>query len=397
MVEARSGNQAIPMSYQDPNGRRRDDRFWEDDRLTPGWAKVVAVLIVAVGLGAAIAIFVSRSSDGKVKAVKTQTVRQTVAQATAKPNQKEGAPPKHHHHQHSTVQPASETTKAEAEENVGGGNSGGGGTGGGGKFLASDASSSFESMAASLPASVGMAVEPLGSEEVREFGSLLSSGHAWSSIKVPILATVLKEQGEHLGSQEEAWAEGAITASDNEDAAALFGTIEGRQGGLDGASSAVSATIQAGGSTGTTVATAPPPPGAVSTYGQTEWPVGEAVRFYRSLGRCEVVGSSGTGYIENLMEDVIPEQRWGLGEGGFDSSWSVGMKGGWGPDSEAGGGYLVRQSGLIQSSTGGVAVAMIAIDESGSYPAGAADLTQMAQWLAGELKGLGPHFSSCAG
>ena len=40
---------------------------------------------------------------------------------------------------------------------------------------------------------------------------------------------------------------------------------------------------------------------------------------------------------------------------------------------------------------------MIAIDESGSYPAGAADLTKMAQWLAGELKGLGPKFPSCTG
>jgi hypothetical protein len=37
------------------------------------------------------------------------------------------------------------------------------------------------------------------------------------------------------------------------------------------------------------------------------------------------------------------------------------------------------------------------VDRSGSYPAGAADLTKMAQWLAEELQGLGPTFHSCAG
>ncbi|HKZ13763.1 MAG TPA: hypothetical protein VJL81_07960 [Solirubrobacterales bacterium] len=388
MVEARSTARAIQMNHQDPNGRRQDDRFWEDGRYTPAWAKVLATLIVAVGLGAAIAIFVSRSAGGTTKAVRTETVRKTVAQAQAEPEPKEVAPAKH---ESPPVAPATKTSRKEAEENAGGGG------GGGGKFLGPNAEASFESMAASLPASVGLAVEPLGSEEVREFGELRSSGHAWSSIKPAILATVLKEQGEHLGPEEEAWAQSAITASDNEAAASLFGTIERRQGGLEGASAAVSQTIQEGGSTGTTVATAPPPAGAVSTYGQTEWPVGEAVRFYHALGRCQVLGASGTGMIVSLMEGVIPEQRWGLGEAGFPADYRVAMKGGWGPDTEAGGSYLVRQSGLIQDADGGVAVAMIAVDQSGSYPAGAADLTQMAQWLAGELQGLGPTFHSCAG
>jgi hypothetical protein len=370
------------MSQRDPHGRRRNDSFWADDRLTPVWAKVVAVLILAAGAGAAIAIFASRQSDGSTPVAKVVTVKRTVAEPTetAVPAEAPKAP-----------RPQYKPTQL-APASKGPGN--GGSTGAGG-FLKADASASFESLAASLPATVGLAVEPFGSEEVREFGSLLSSGHAWSSIKVPILATVEREQDETLGPEEEAWATSAITASDNEAAAALFGTIEGRQGGLDGASAAVGETLHAGGSTGTVVATAPPPPGAVSTYGQTEWPVGEAVRFFRSLGRCDVLGPSGTGYVESLMENVIPEQRWGLGEGGFRSGWRVAMKGGWGPDSEADGGYLVRQSGLIQGGRAGVAVAMIAIDESGSYPAGAADLSQMAQWLAGELKGLGPAAPDC--
>jgi hypothetical protein len=366
------------MSEQ--NRQRHHDSFWEDDHGTPGWARALAALILVCGLGAAIAIFVSRQSGDSKPVAKVVTVKKEAA-ARAKPT-----PVRHRQPGQAEREQAStaEATRPQGESSSA-------------AFLGPDAEASFDSMASSLNASVGLAVESLGGGEVREFGTLREGGHAWSSIKVPILATVLKEEGESLGPEEEAWAESAITASDNEAAAALFGTIEERQGGLTGASAAVGETLHAAGSTGTEVATAPPPPGAVSTYGQTEWPVGEAARFFAALGRCEVLGAQGTGYIESLMENVIPEQRWGLGEGGFPPGWRVGMKGGWGPEAEADGGYLVRQSGLIEDASGGVAVAMIAMDESGSYPAGAADLTQIAQWLAQELNGLGPSFHSCTG
>jgi hypothetical protein len=367
------------MSYRDHHSRPRHDSFWEDEFGTPRWAKVVAGLILVFGLGAAIAIFASRQSGGSKPMAEVVTVKKVVA-----PKEKP-APQQHHESNHMKQEATSEATSGPGDR----------GLSGGGSFLGPEADASFESLASSLPASVGLAVQPLGGGEIREFGDLREGGHAWSSIKVPILATVLKEQGESLDPEDEAWAESAITASDNAAAAALFGKIEERHGGLDGASSAVGETLHAAGSAGTEVATAPPPPGAVSTYGQTEWSVGEAARFFASLGRCEILGKQGTEYVESLMENVIPEQRWGLGEGGFPSDWRVGMKGGWGPEAEAGGGYLVRQSGLIQDANGGVAVAMIAMDESGSYPAGASDLTQIAQWLAGELKGLGPTSPGC--
>jgi hypothetical protein len=382
------------MSYQDPRGRRQDDRFWDDRGGTPRWATVVAVLILAAGLGAAIAIFASRSGGNSTEAARTVVI------SRHEPRRQAASPEGHitdstsKEKRSKAPTEASSLTKEEAEENTGQAVSGAGGEGGGGEFLGPDAQSSFEAMAAGLGAQVGLAVEPLGSEEVVEFGDLLRSGHAWSSIKPAILSTVMKEQGESLGPEEEAWAEGAITASDNEDAADLFHTIEGRRGGLDGASAAVGETIHEGGSASTEVATAPPPAGAVSTYGQTEWPVGEAVRFYHGLATCRVPGSS---YIEGLMEQVISEQRWGLGQASFPAGARVGMKGGWGPDTEAGGGYLVRQSGFVQGSSGGIAVAMIAIDESGSYPAGAEDLSAIAQWLARELKGYGPADQGCRG
>ncbi len=367
------------MNYQDPYGEPRRD-IWEDDHGTPGWAKAIASLILVLGVAAAIVIYSSRQSDGHESVAKVVTVRQAAQpkQAPAHQQHPDQATPKH---EQPSLQPASE----------GPGNRG---TSGGGAFLGSGAEASFDSLASSLPASVGLAVLPLGGGKIREFGDL-REGHAWSSIKVPILATLLKEQGETLGAEEESLATSAITASDNEAAAALFDRIEASHGGLDGASAAVGEVLHAAGATSTEVATAPPPPGAVSTYGQTVWSVGDAARFFSALGRCEVLGPTGTGYVESLMEEVIPEQRWGLGEGGFPSDWRVGMKGGWGPEAESGGGYLVRQSGLIQDSNGGLAVAMIARDGSGSYPAGASDLTRIAQWLAAELEGLGPEFHSC--
>jgi hypothetical protein len=367
------------MNYQDPYSRHPYYSFWEERQGTPGWAKMVAALILAVGVGAAIAIYVSRESSDAEPAAKTVTVVKAAKGAASQA--------KAHEHNRVKHEPSSSMPPATAGPPNGGSGSG---------FLPAQAEASFNELASSLSAQVGLAVEPLGGRETREFGDL-REGHAWSSIKVPILATVLREQRETLESQEEAWATSAITASDNEAAASLFGKIEERQGGLTGASRAVESVLHEAGSASTQVATAPPPPGAVSTYGQTEWSVGDAARFFSALGRCEVLAPTGTGYVESLMESVIPEQRWGLGEGGFPSSWRVGMKGGWGPETESGGGYLVRQSGLVQDANGGVAVAMIAKDDSRTYPAGASDLTQIAQWLAGELEGLGPAFHDCAG
>jgi beta-lactamase class A len=367
------------MNYHDPS-QQHQPAFWYEEPGTPRWAKVVAGLIVVAGVLAAIAIYVSRESGS------SDVVADSGAVHAAKQASPLGGPePKQ----------AGVKTDANALPPATKGTPSGDGGGSRG-FLGPEADSSFQTLAASVPARLGLVVQPLGGGAPREFGDF-PEGHAWSSIKVPILATLLREQGEALGPEEAGWARSAITSSDNEAAASLFGRIEESHGGLTGASQAVEAVLHEAGSASTLVATAPPPPGAVSTYGQTEWSLLDAAQFFTALGRCEVLGPAGTGLVESLMEEVISEQRWGLGEAGFPAGWRVAMKGGWGPEAEAGGGYLVRQSGLVQDGNGGVAVAMIAMDESGSYPTGAADLTKMAQWLAGELHGLGPAYAGCAG
>jgi hypothetical protein len=344
---------------------------WEgfgDDPERSRWAIAVAVVIVLVGAGIAAFILSSGGDDkGTTVAVVAAPKRHSPVPAASPPV----APPPRavRHHRRGGAEPLGPGTEA-----------------------------SFNSLAASLPAQVGLAVAPLGSDRIEEFGDL-RGGHAWSSIKVPIVVTLMGESGSGgLDAEEQSLARSAITASDNAAAADLFQRLEELHGGLTGASAAVEGALAKAGDLSTVVATAPPPPGAVSTYGQTEWSLGESAQFFRSLGQGCLLESEGTDYVEGLMQEVIPEQRWGLGEAQFPPAWSVAMKGGWGPEGSAEGPYLVRQSGIVRDGTRGVAVTMIAEDESGSYPAGAADLTHIAQWLAKQLLGLGPPaHASCVG
>ncbi len=261
-----------------------------------------------------------------------------------------------------------------------------------GRLLRPGAAASFSSLARSLSAQVGLAVAPLGSGPIQTLGRL-QLGHAWSTIKVPILVTLMRE--EKLSAEEEQWATAALTASDNTAAADLFDQIERSHGGLSDASRAVQKVLEGAGDTTTTVATAPPPPGAVSTYGQTEWSLTASAEFYREVARGCLLSRADTGYVRGLMEGVIPEQRWGLGEAGFPADWEVEMKGGWGPENGTNR-YLVRQSGVVQHGDTAVAVAMIAKPNSGSFEAGAQDLTEIAKWLRQHLGQRLPTVASCA-
>jgi beta-lactamase family protein len=174
-----------------------------------------------------------------------------------------------------------------------------------------NAAASWASLSRSLPAQVGLAVAPLGKGTPRAFGGL-RSGHAWSSIKVPILVALMAERkGRGLSAEERGLARAALTASDNSAAASLFGRIEEARGGLGPASLAVQAVLRKAGDPATTVATAPPPPGAVSTYGQTRWSLAASTDFFRALARGCLLDAADAEYVLGLMEEVTPEQRWG--------------------------------------------------------------------------------------
>ena len=236
--------------------------------------------------------------------------------------------------------------------------------------------SSFVALEGEISGAIGVAYAPLGSTESQTLGAL-QSGHAWSSFKVPISVTVMNEQGGRLTSGQESLAASAITASDNAAAAALFSELESMTGG--NASGAVEQTLADAGAP-TAVTSAPPPPGAVSSWGQTDWPLESSTRFYNALA-CGAYGGASATLIGD-MENVISEQQWGLGQASFPSGTSVAFKAGWGPDGSESGPYLVRQAGIIQSPQGGAVVTIAAQDSSGSFEAGVADLDRVADWVA---------------
>lgn len=262
------------------------------------------------------------------------------------------------------------------------------------RLTAARARASFNRFAAALPGSVGVSLASVAGTAVENFG-ILSPAHGWSTTKVPVLVALLRARGSKgLTPLEQQWAQAAITQSDNQSILSLFGELEGLQGGLVGASRYIDQVLQQSGDGQTVVATAPPPPGGVTTFGQTEWAPANAVKFFQALGRTCLLPPNQTSYVLRLMEHVIPSESWGLGQGNF--SVPVAFKGGWGPE---GAGYLVRQSGIIDAgSNRGVAVSMVAYPPGGqnSFSVGTQMLTSTAKWLQGELR-LDPSAgASCA-
>jgi hypothetical protein len=250
--------------------------------------------------------------------------------------------------------------------------------------LPSGATASFARLSSTLPGRVELAVVPLGAGSAQVLGAD-TPAHGWSTTKVPVLVALLKARGaQGLSASEQLLAHSAITESNNESILDLFGDLERVRGGLVGASAYTQELFSSSGDNETVVATAPPPPGAVTTFGQTEWRPSEAVKFFRALGNDCLLSPTQTSYVLNLMENVEPSESWGLGSAGFSS---VAFKGGWGP--EASGAYLVRQSGIVDvGSSRGVAVSIVAFPPAGSssFSAGTQMLTETAVWLRHELR-----------
>lgn len=330
----------------------------------PAWAKgLLAVLVIALGLVVGAWLHSSLTGSNKVS---------SVAEKRTPPSTPKRLPVVPVHTDATKLPPASAGTNRPGQRQRSGGNE-------------AALQSSFASLESGISGTVGLAVAPLGSAPIHTYGQL-QVGHAWSSMKVPIIVTLMREGA--LSAEEESWARSAVTASDNEAAAALFSQLESRHGGLTGASLAVEETLAMSGDTSTQVATAPPPAGAVSTWGQTEWPLSGSVAFYRALACGGLIGSQSS-YVLGLMEEVIGEQQWGLGQAGFPAGTSVAFKAGWGPEAETGG-YLVRQAGIIRQGSSGLVVTMAAEDSSGTFEAGVADVDQIAGWVSQHYSELGP-------
>lgn len=230
----------------------------------------------------------------------------------------------------------------------------------------------FTQLAATIPATVGIAYAPVGQNGAGTLGAL-QSGAAWSTMKVPLAIAALHANSPNAQDL----AAKAVTASDNDAAEKLWSEL----GPAPQAAQQVQAVLRAGGDAGTTVETRRLRP-EFSAFGQTQWPLARQAVFAAHLP-CMPAAAT----VVGLMNNTVPDQRWGL------ASIGAPTKGGWGPG--IGGGYLVRQFGIVGTPRGQLAVALAAEPKDGSFESGIAALNQMTKWLsahAAELPG-----GRCAG
>jgi hypothetical protein len=221
---------------------------------------------------------------------------------------------------------------------------------------------SFAELAATVPATIGIAVAtPNGG--VHSFGGW-SSGVAWSTIKVPLAIAALR----HDPGRSWDFIVKAITESDNQASERLWSQL----GEPVHAAQRVQAVINECGDTATVVESRRIRPG-FTAFGQTEWPLGRQARF---AARLPCLADAAP--VVDLMRHLTTAQRWGL------TAKGLAAKGGWGPGGRDD--YLVRQFAVIpmESGHGGAALAA----QAQAFDVGVDVLNTMSDWLVGHLPAL---------
>ncbi|TSD97197.1 hypothetical protein FOV72_09560 [Gordonia rubripertincta] len=226
-----------------------------------------------------------------------------------------------------------------------------------------------KSMKKSLPGQLGVAIAPIGGDQVISFGSL-KAGRAWSTMKVPVSLAAQRKRGPAVAMMEDK----AITFSDNDAAGELWGVLGGGHASVD----AVTAVLREGHDTRTHVSSEVDTPASFPGY--TSWALRDQALFGAHLPCLP-----GSENIIRLMSDVAPNQQWGIAKVGRNKGAVTAVKGGWGPATSKSGAHLVRQLGVISTVDGQVAVSMAAIPRSGSFTDGTKMLTRLGNWLGKNL------------
>jgi len=242
---------------------------------------------------------------------------------------------------------------------------------------------------AKLPGTAGLAVSAPGASGPAIVAGDFATGDAWSTIKVPIAERVLEDAGGPGGitADQNGQIHAAITLSDNDAAAALFESLEGRHGGLGGASKAVERMLRRAGDAQTVVSTVGRD--GFSTYGQTDWSLADQATYMAALaGGC--VGEAGTlSHLLGEMSAVGGSDTFGIGAAGYPAKW----KGGWGPGTD--GRYLVRQMGVMDVDGKQMVIAIAAIPDDGTFEGGGSMLSEIARWAAANLADRVPAPAGC--
>lgn len=237
------------------------------------------------------------------------------------------------------------------------------------KKLAKSYAALQKSMKKSLPGQLGVAIAPIGGDQVISFGSL-KAGRAWSTMKVPVSLAAQRKRGPAVAMMEDK----AITFSDNDAAGELWGVLGGGHASVD----AVTAVLREGHDTRTHVSSEVDTPASFPGY--TSWALRDQALFGAHLPCLP-----GSENIIRLMSDVAPNQQWGIAKVGRNQGAVTAVKGGWGPATSKSGAHLVRQLGVISTVDGQVAVSMAAIPRSGSFTDGTKMLTRLGNWLGTNL------------
>jgi Beta-lactamase enzyme family len=219
---------------------------------------------------------------------------------------------------------------------------------------------SFEELAATVPATIGIAIARPDLAEVCSLGRW-SSGVAWSTIKVPLAIAALRGDA---GRARDLVVK-AITESDNHASEQLWSQL----GEPAGAAGRVQAVINESGDAATVVESQRLRRG-YTPFGQTHWTLAGQARFAAQLP-----GIAHAATVIDLMRRLTADHRWGLAAKG------IAAKGGWGPGVRDD--YLVRQFGIAPTDYGHVGLALAA--QAHAFEAGVDVLDAMTAWLVDQL------------
>lgn len=227
-----------------------------------------------------------------------------------------------------------------------------------------DLASEFAAFAAGLDAVVGVAVTPVGGGPVLTLGTSPADPVAWSTAKVPLAMAVLREQPT---SQPSDAMRAAIDHSDNAAAQVLWAGL----GEPETAKAKMEAVLREAGDP-TVVQSVRVRP-EFSAFGQSRWSISDQAAFL-SHAACDPRNNA----VFALMGEIQSDQHWGLGR-----IADTQFKGGWGPAPD--GTYLVRQFGVLPTAHGRIAVAVAAVDGSGTFAGGTGTLDVVTDWLEAHI------------
>ncbi|MGW0036955.1 hypothetical protein [Gordonia sp. NPDC003376] len=235
------------------------------------------------------------------------------------------------------------------------------------KVLAKSFEPFQKSLSTTHPGSVGIAIVPVGSDSAITLGKV-STGRAWSTLKVPVSLAAERRLGSAVVSREVE----AITFSDNDAAEDLWASLGSTRQSVD----AVTAVLREGHDVKTRVSSELDTPSSFPGYSM--WSLADQARFGAHLP-C----MPGSARVLDLMGAVGPNQRWGVADLARSSRTVTGtaVKGGWGPGTGLSSAFFVRQIGVISTPRGQFAVSLAAVPASNSFADGAAMLTAMGEWL----------------